>query len=148
MPSSGTCHFEQIKISWCASHIAQLSGGHFLKIGIHVSRKFSHFTFLKSLFQKCMLSFHISQITFHVSHFKFHFYTNILHFTLKSWSVKWDLWNGKCEMRITFHVSQMPNVICETNMKREFKFSKNVLLQMLFGRLPFWAPSSFPGYTN
>ena len=31
-------------------------------------------------------------------------------------------------MRITFHVSQMPNVICETNMKREFKFSKNVPL--------------------
>ena len=29
-------------------------------------------------------------------------------------------------MRITFHVSHMPNVICETNMKRESKFSKNV----------------------
>ena len=30
-------------------------------------------------------------------------------------------------MRLTFHISQMPNVICETNMKRDFIFSKNGL---------------------
>ena len=31
-------------------------------------------------------------------------------------------------MRITFHNSQMPNVICETNMMCEFNFWKNALL--------------------
>ena len=35
---------------------------------------------------------------------------------------------AKCDMRITFHVTQMPNVICEKNMKHEFNFSKNVPL--------------------
>ena len=32
-------------------------------------------------------------------------------------------------MRLTFHISQMPNVICETNMERDFIFSKNGLLE-------------------
>ena len=35
-------------------------------------------------------------------------------------------------MRLTFHISQMPNVICETNMKRDFIFSKNGLQGCVF----------------
>ena len=70
----------------------------------------------------------ISHFTFLKSHFILHYVhllLHILHFTLH------DLWNGKWEMRLTFHISQMPNVICETNMKRDFNFSKNDPLDLL-----------------
>ena len=56
-------------------------------------------------------------------------------------------------MRITFHISQMPNVICETNMKREFKFSKNLPLQRDMGneddspgREGRWESHTIPGW--
>ena len=100
----------------------------FRKFGITFHAKF-HTSHFSNHFSKIVNS----HFTFLKSHFMFHF----LNFTSTSiscillcisWSVKWDLWNGKCEMRITFHVSHMPNVICETNMKREFKFSKNLPL--------------------
>ena len=39
-------------------------------------------------------------------------------------------------MRLTFHISQMPNVICETNMKRDFIFSKNGLQEAQIATAP------------
>ena len=62
---------------------------------------------------------------FHISNPSFTYISYIL--LCISCCVKCDLRSEKCEMSITNHNSQMPNVICETNMKREFNFWKNAL---------------------
>ena len=108
----------------------ELQGLIFRKNLVHVSRKMSHFSFHISLIQKCILSLHISHITFNVKIYNFSFTFIFCILLLIFCTVKCDLWSGKCEMRTTFHVYQMPNVICETNMKREFNFWKNALLHV------------------
>ena len=97
-----------------------------IEFTFHAKCHISHFTYHSSKNVFFHFTFLISHLMFKIYNFSFTFIFCIL--LLIFCTVKCDLWSGKCEMRITNHNSQMANVISETNMKREFSFWKNALL--------------------
>ena len=83
------------------------SGGHSTKIGIHVSRKIYHFIFLKT------------HIMLFISNLNFGSISCLL---LEMQNEICEM--AKCDMRITFHVTQMPNVNCEKTWNIWIQFFK------------------------
>ena len=160
--------FEKLNSHFTQSFTFHISLFQNCKVSLHISQ----ITFLISHFLHTWIIFSASYLQFWNSHFEVwnvkcdlwsekwesHFMFHISNFTFTSiscillfisWSVKWDLWFVKWEMRITFHISQMTNVICETNMKREFKFSKNVPQHTLFVSGPkAWSIATLDEYLS
>ena len=103
------------------------------------SSKVIHRPCLERIFRKIVFTFTYyssknvgSHLTFLTSHFKF--YILNFSFTCISCILHFITCSVKLESHFTFPISPIPNVICGTNMKREFHFLKNALLEQF---LPF-----------
>ena len=109
----------------CQGSLSSLvsTGAHFSKNWIHISHKISQFTFHKSLFQKCVTSFHISQITFLISHFLHTWFTtSASYFVFYTHIFKCEMWSVICEVRNENHISHFTDPKCDLWNKHEMWF--------------------------
>ena len=81
---------------------------------------------------KSRITHNFTLLTWHIDHPKMynltsHFSYDISHFKSLVYIYSYILFISCCVKWITNHNSQLPNVICETDMKREYNFWKNAL---------------------